>query len=412
MRRYQGQQIPKGQLQHHLDLQRVRWNELPQTLRSLAERLAKGEIPNPVGLASEFANTLTFLRGAVRKAGRDPKTITPEEWRTYTLQYARRQKRVWIGDRPGLDQMRKNAFFVDAASANLPGDAVQVAAPGGGPSPSAGRSPVEASEGESLETNPLAAKLDALRDWTKLLLLKVSDDVQRTLSARKMRIQYAHNESYSNDLNIDLYPVRIDRFPTHRGTPMTPAMLIKHIRLNINSLLDTSLSKFAPYSAADAAQWVTDNPVGAVIRIDIPVDNGAVVVSSATPTGWTFTTVDAPATGTHPVSGHRTFFIGNRGGVHYFVVKGLDMTSSGIAGLGLPVGGEYGYSQAHKLWSSLQKGVTDFINSSGGAAKAEKRYSQRIEWRFVYRRYKEPLERVFGKGAGSARNSPFFDIFN
>ena len=63
-----------------------------------------------------------------------------------------------------------------------------------------------------------------------------------------MRIQYAHNESYSNDLNIDLYPVRIDRFPTHRGTPMTPAMLIKHIRLNINSLLDTSLSKFTPYT--------------------------------------------------------------------------------------------------------------------------------------------------------------------
>jgi hypothetical protein len=267
--------------------------------------------------------------------------------------------------------------------------------------------------GETGELSPLAAKLDSLgKNWTKLLLMKVPDDVRKTLAERKMKIQYAHNESYSNDLNIDQYPVRIDRFPTYAGSRMTPATLLKHIRLNINSLLDTSLSRFRPYIAPDAMRWVTDDPVGAVIYIEIPGDNAAVVCSSATPTGWTFTTVDTPASGTHPVSGHRTFFMAKGNGVDYFAVKGLDMLSSGIAGMGVPVLGELGYRQADKLWQSLQNGVANFVNSNGGAAKIEKRYSQRIEWRYVYYRYKNALERVFGKGAGSAEKSKFFDIVN
>lgn len=266
--------------------------------------------------------------------------------------------------------------------------------------------------GELGETHPLAAKLDAVRNWTSLLLKKVPDSVVKGLTERKMKVQYAHNESYSNDLNIDLYPVRIDRFPMYAGVRLTPESLIRYIRLNINSLLDTSISRFTPYIAVDAMRWATNNPVGAVMRIDIRPDNAAVVCSSATPTGWTFTTVDTPATGTHPVSGHRSFFIASRNGVHYFVVKGLDMTSSGIAGMGLPIGGEYGYRKADQLWLSLQRGVANFITSNGGAANVEKRYSARIAWRLVYRRYGTALERVFGKGAGSAGKSPFIDIFN
>jgi hypothetical protein len=193
---------------------------------------------------------------------------------------------------------------------------------------------------------------------------------------------------------------------------MTPATFIKHVRMNLNSLVDTSISSFHPYSSSlDARSWASDKPTGTVLKIHIWPDNAAVVVSSATPTGWTFTTVNTPETGTHPVSGHRTFFIANRAGIHFFINKGLDMTSTGIAGAGLPVFGEYGYGRADKLWISLQNKLVEFINNNGGDAKKEKRYSQRIEWRFVFYRYKAALEGVFGKGAGSAEKSPFFDIF-
>lgn len=47
---------------------------------------------------------------------------------------------------------------------------------------------------------------------------------------------------------------------------------------------------------------------------------------------------------------------------------------------------------------------------NGGEAEKEARISERVEWRYVYHRYRQSLERVFGKGAGSSRNSPFFDI--
>ena len=139
----------------------------------------------------------------------------------------------------------------------------------------------------------------------------------------------------------------------------------------MNGFLDTSISKFYPYSVAEAALWALDNPVGIVLKIDIVPDNAAVVVSSASPMGWVFSTVTTPATGTHPVSGHRNFFLAERDGTYYFINKGLDMTSSGIAGLGLPIAGWFGYRKADKLWRSLQNKLTKFINANGGEAKKE-----------------------------------------
>jgi hypothetical protein len=127
--KYQGKEIPQGQLQHHLDLQQMRWSQLPATVRSLAERLLKGDVPNPIGIASDFANTLAFLRRHVTKAGRDPKSISVQEWRAFTHDHAKRHKRIWIGERPELDQMRKNAFFIDREFVNVPPDAVRVARP-------------------------------------------------------------------------------------------------------------------------------------------------------------------------------------------------------------------------------------------------------------------------------------------
>jgi hypothetical protein len=264
-----------------------------------------------------------------------------------------------------------------------------------------------------------AAKLDAFKNWAKLLLLKAPDDIRASLATRNMQLQYAHEESYSNDLNFDLYPVRIDAFPTVGGTVLTPETFIKYVRENLNSLIDTSISEFHPYDVAvDGPILSSDNPLNAVLKIEIKKgflldlirDNAAVVVSSATTTGWTFTTVTTPYTGHHPVSGHRTFFIARREGIYYFVNKGIDMTSTGIAGVGLPYFGEGGYDIADDLWLSLQERVVAFIKRNDGSATKERRISERIDWRLVYRQYRIPLERVFGPGAGSPRSSPGFDF--
>ncbi len=270
-----------------------------------------------------------------------------------------------------------------------------------------------AEAGGTLIGYPTSAKLDRVYDWKNQLLYKVPADITSKLKTRSMYVQYAHDESYSGDLNTDFYRVRIDAFPTLGGVLTTPETLIKYIRLHINDLIDTDISDFSPYDAAvDGPVWNSDNPLEAVMKIDIAgPDNASVAVTSFNPRGWRFSTVHTPDTGTHPVSGHRDFFIGrdSKNRKFYFVVKGLDMSSTGVAGLGFPIGGEYGFGKADELWVSLQDKLIAFINANGGSAAKGGRYSERIDWRLVYYRYKNALEDVFGPGAGSPENSSFFD---
>jgi hypothetical protein len=261
------------------------------------------------------------------------------------------------------------------------------------------------------ENYTLAYRLSQVRDWAYLLVFKVSDDIVSKLRLRQMHVQYAHNESYSNDLNVDFYRLRIGKFPSLNGLMFNTASLLKYIRINLNNLIDTSYADFSPYEPAiDKSVWESDNPTNAVLKIDVKgPDNASVVVSLSKPNGWRFSTVHTAITGTHPVSGHREFFIAkdDSNGNTYFVIKGLDMASSGVAGLGLPVFGEYGYEQADALWKSLREKIIRFINANGGLAYSDLTYSERVEWRFVYYEYKNLLENTFGKGAGSAENSSF-----
>jgi hypothetical protein len=230
-----------------------------------------------------------------------------------------------------------------------------------------------------------------------------------------MTVQYAHNESYSNDLNTDLYRLQIEKMPTYQGTLFTQRKLIEYIRkvllLKLNPS-DGADTLFRVYDTdIDTPIWNSSSFTRAVMNIAIPHDAGSVVVSESGDIGWKFTTVTAPATGRHPVSGTRAFMVKRSvkdPSNYYFDIKGVDMLSTGVAGLGLPIAGEYGYEQGDKLWRRFQGNVMDFINSNGGSAKVLYNYSKRVEWRFVYYRYRDALEKVFGPGAGSAEKSPFF----
>ena len=228
-----------------------------------------------------------------------------------------------------------------------------------------------------------------------------------------MYVQYAHNESFSNDLNIDFYRLRIEKFPVLNGIQTNAETLVKYIRPRLNQLVDTYYSDFKPYNIFyDGPLWQSENPLGAVLKLDIwGPDNAAVVFSLVKPNGWRFSTVNAPATGAHPVSGHREFFISKdqKDGKYYFVIKGMDMMSTGIAGMGFPIGSAIAFRQADMLWKSLREKVIQLINSNGGSASSDITWSERIPWKFVYYKYKNLLERTYGKGAGSMENSSFFD---
>jgi hypothetical protein len=117
---YPGTDIPRGQLRRFLELQARPWGALPTAARALALQALTGMVPNLIGNASEFASTRVFFHDAT---GRYPHSY--DEWRQFTEQYARRQKRVWVGPIQGLDQM-SNAFFIDNRATNLPRGAIRV----------------------------------------------------------------------------------------------------------------------------------------------------------------------------------------------------------------------------------------------------------------------------------------------
>lgn len=122
---YPGTDIPRGQLRRHLDVQKAPWESIKPAARALATRALTGGLVNPgIGLASEFASTRIYYRQA---HGRQEPSRA--QWKEYTLRHAARKKWRWVGDVPGLDQM-KNAFFLDLRVADLPAGSVRVLAPG------------------------------------------------------------------------------------------------------------------------------------------------------------------------------------------------------------------------------------------------------------------------------------------
>jgi hypothetical protein len=115
--------IRRGQRKKYLDLQKRPWSQLPIAARSLAERALKGQIPNPIGLASEFASIRVYFK---QRYKRNPNLT---EWRQFTKRLAKQKKWTWVGSTQLLSeqrQMAKNTFFVDNRVKNLPANAVQV----------------------------------------------------------------------------------------------------------------------------------------------------------------------------------------------------------------------------------------------------------------------------------------------
>jgi len=120
-------QIPRGQLQRHIDIQNAPWSSIKSSARTLAARALAGQLPNPgIGLASEFASTRVYYRQ--NHNGAEPSN---EQWRAYTIAMAATKKWRWVGDIPHLNQ-RKNAFFLDLRARNLSADAVKVLQPASG----------------------------------------------------------------------------------------------------------------------------------------------------------------------------------------------------------------------------------------------------------------------------------------
>lgn len=212
--------------------------------------------------------------------------------------------------------------------------------------------------------------------WRDLLTFATPASVVSAIQARDMHVQ--RFEDAIGDLNLDFYPVRVDRLPNGYASP---ADLLSYVRLNLNSFVDTSYSRFEPYApGTDDVAWASGSPLGAVYKIIIPGDNAAVAGSLVENWRWRFTTLYTPDTGEHPVSGHREWgYQDVDGGGYRFYTRGADRSTS-VVETALDA---VTFGMADRLWQSYQAKLAGFINGAGGSATIEDRFSKRFKWSVV-----------------------------
>ncbi|HEY0596171.1 papain-like cysteine protease family protein [Sphingopyxis sp.] len=210
------------------------------------------------------------------------------------------------------------------------------------------------------------------RDFSDLFTWRVPPAVASAVSARGFSIQTI--ESAAGDLNLDFYKVDIVRFPDGWDAPR----LLEYFITNINSFVDTGNTEFKPYDSSDTQRLASADKVGTAFELDIVgPDDAAVVISARQQVRWgefyAVTTIEAPNTGSHPVSGHRQFGYYQTANGWVFYTRGADRSTAPLPGTEWII-----WQGAEALWQSFQAKMVAFINGNGGEASARTPFSERF----------------------------------
>ncbi len=189
-------------------------------------------------------------------------------------------------------------------------------------------------------------------------------------------IQTLNDSNNGAVVNMDFFPITITQMPKKtNGQTYTQKELFDYIRTHINDFFDDLI--FTPivnssYNLNDDILWNSNNPLGAILSINITGNEGSVVCSNYTAmTGeWYFSTITAPWDGTHPVSGNRSFgYYTDVNGYMVIYTRGVDRLTDGTYMYG-PAGvtaemlqEAIAFNQADSKWSNFQNKIKAFINT-------------------------------------------------
>jgi len=173
-------------------------------------------------------------------------------------------------------------------------------------------------------------------------------------------------------LNVDYFDVTIDQFPSG----MNAEQFFNFVQQNFQLFDDGCNSTFNFLEPIDNANWISNNPLGTILSIDIPFDNGSVIVSQYdnSPNScfcWTFSTIYENSNGLHPVSGNRQFGLTqNPDGTWSFYIRGVDRTTTSTVLNGIEIQSTLGFQGADDLWNCITENIFDYVNDplNGGLA--------------------------------------------
>ena len=127
--------------------------------------------------------------------------------------------------------------------------------------------------------------------------------------------------------NFDYYAVAVQQLPNGFNSPED---FLTCMRLTINNYLYPLFTSFSPHPSLQGESniWTSSNPLGAILSIGAPGNNGSVIVSDYASDHWTFSTIHDPQYDNHPVSGNREFGFEVTGDGYLFYTRGVDRVDS------------------------------------------------------------------------------------
>jgi hypothetical protein len=251
-----------------------------------------------------------------------------------------------------------------------------------------------------------------LDDWQTVAQHNVPQSVKDKLQNIKNQTSWWSNwqitdldDGASARINMDVFPIQINSLPNKPNSTQkyTPEEFFNFFRLNLNLFAE----KFTPivdnyYGINDTDLWNSSNPLGALIHIEIPIDNGTVICSGFGPKAWVFSTIKAPMSmgydGIHPVAGNRLFgyYVNPGDNTMYIYTRGVDRVSQvatsspNLANYLIETSAFFG---ADQLWKGMQDKLSKYINDRGGNASKlpEKTYRPNYTKIRNYLKGKAPL---------------------
>lgn len=268
------------------------------------------------------------------------------------------------------------------------------------------------------EKQGLATESREISAWSDMINFLPSVDLQDKFNVQRL-------EAGKGPINLDYYAVRIVRLPKLPGeqTQCTANGLLEYFRVHVvdNVLVDPDTCKFAPYDDEDGTKWRSKDPVGTLIHIDMMdkgatfenPDDGAVICSDHQSNFFRFSTVSTWKDGSHPVNGSREFGVWSYVSTTTVSVPKVPFGVPSVAKVILPVTVFYTraadrvsdgigwvmqnsvFAGGHKVWLSLQRRMTDFVNSHDGQAYIGPMISKRYDWGDIRSKYLTRPEQIF-----------------
>lgn len=278
-------------------------------------------------------------------------------------------------------------------------------------------------QGERLELGDLSA-------WADLIRFKPDDAVLKSADRRLVKVRLQPIELGLGDINLDYYPIYVNRLPIRPGTRkrFTAEEFLEYFRLHIpgDKFMDPNVCQFYLYDKeSERTIWTGKCAESAVLNIDMVTmwgvvnpDDGSVICSRHDSGVFCFSTVETLGDALHPVNGNREFGFFIRPGdgstiaaslnsvqrvtlpQYVFFTRGADRVSDAF---NYAISGSV-FAGGHRLWSRMQRRFYRFVNQNGGnAVQSGWNISKRHDWATIKKQYFDVVPALDGAVGAAAK---------